>query len=557
MLYNLALQATIAVCLWILVDLPAARGPRSGKWPMALLATSCIAWVLGEWMIHLAASPDEVLLSRRVLFLGAGLLPLAWLWTAAAAARVAWLRRAPWLLLLLALPVLAGPACLFGPPNGLFTSWSARPPVHGPLFNPFAYTAWLLIGIGTGHFLLAAWRLGKQDSLRLAAIFLGGTLPVAANMVHVLLAPFSEDPTPPLLGVGAVLIRFAVIDSGLASFVPLGQRRLFDQLRSGVLVADLAGRVVDVNRAAMALLPGQRLLGRRLDELLAGLRPDGERVLELETVPLRGSLGEVGRAALVSDRTEAARMERQLVQAQKLEAIGVLTAGLAHQINDPLGVAFGNLWLADDFAKRLREPDALGTLPRELRTPAAELREILGDALTGVERIRRLASNVTQFSRPPAPERGPRLLELSTVARKGLALAATGLPDGAIRLISRPAPPVRASEEELIQIVFNLITNALEASGPEPEIEVEIAEAHGGAQLAVRDRGPGLSPEVLPHVFDPFFSTRPRGEAPGLGLSVSLSLARRHGGALEAANRPGGGAVFTLWLPAGEAQPAA
>ncbi len=557
MLYNLALQATIATCLWILLDLPAARGPRTGKWPMALLTTSCIAWVLGEWMIHLAATPDEVLLSRRVLFLGAGVLPMAWLWTASAAARVGWLRRAPWLLLLPALPLLAGPACLYGRPNDLFTSWSARPPVHGPLFYVFATTAWICIAVGTVHFLLAAWRLGKQDSLRFAAIFLGGTLPLAANVVHVLLGPFSEDPTPPLLGVGAVLIRFAVIDSGLASFVPLGQRRLLDQLRSGVLVADLAGRVVDVNRAARELLPGQRLLGRRLDELLAGLRPDGERVLEVETVPLRGNLGEVGRAALVSDRTEAARLERQLVQAQKLEAIGLLTAGLAHQINNPLGVAFGNLWLADDLAKRLREPAVLGSLPRELRAPARELREIVGDALTGVERIRRLVRNVMQFSRPPAPQRGPRLLELSTVARKALALAAAGLPDRSIRLVCHPAPPVRASEEELIQVVSNLVTNAREASGPEPEIEIEVGEAQGGARLAVRDRGPGLAPDVLPHVFDPFFTTRPPGQAPGLGLSVSLSLVRRYGGTLEATNRPGGGAVFTLWLPAASAEPSA
>ena len=555
MLYNLALQATLAVCLWILLDLPAARGPRAGKWPMALLVASCGAWVFGEWMLHLAATPREVLLSRRVLFLGAGALPLAWLWSASEAARVRWLRRAPWLLLFPALPLVAGPACLFGPPNDLFTAWSARPPVHGPLFLPFAVTAWVCILIGTGHFLLAAGRLGKHDSLRFAAIFLGGTLPLAANVVHVLLAPFGEDPTPPLLGVGAVLIRFAVIDSGLASFLPIGQRRLFDQLRSGVLVADLAGRVVDANRAATELLPGQRLLGRRLDEVLTGLQPDGERVLEVETVPLRGSLGELGRAALVSDRTEAARLERQLVQAQKLEALGLLTAGLAHQINDPLGVAFGNLWLADDFAKRLREPAALATLPPELRAPAAELREIVGDALNGAERIRRLVRNVMQFSRPPAPQRGPRLLELSTVARKGLALGAAGLPDGAIRLICRPAPPVRASEEELVQVVFNLITNALEASGPAPEIEIEVEEARGGARLVVRDRGAGLAPEVLPHVFDPFFTTRPRGEAPGLGLSVSLALVRRYGGVLEAANRPGGGAVFAFWLPSGAAPP--
>jgi signal transduction histidine kinase len=100
----------------------------------------------------------------------------------------------------------------------------------------------------------------------------------------------------------------------------------------------------------------------------------------------------------------------------------------------------------------------------------------------------------------------------------------------------------------LVQIATNLLLNAIQASGEVSEIELEVRCDRGQVALSVCDRGPGIPEEFLPHVFDPFFTTKWLGGETGLGLSLSFDLARRHGGTLEAANRPGGGAVFTLWL---------
>src|SRR5690606_23801633 len=142
------------------------------------------------------------------------------------------------------------------------------------------------------------------------------------------------------------------------------------------------------------------------------------------------------------------------------------------------------------------------------------------------------------------------LVDLSRVARAAVAMAGVGLPESALRCRCEPAPRVWAVEGELVQIALNLLVNAVQASAGVPDVEIEVAPAEGGVALRVRDRGCGLAEDVLPRVFDPFFTTKPPGVGTGLGLSLSYDLARRNHGRLEAANRPGGGAEFTLWLPA-------
>jgi signal transduction histidine kinase len=112
---------------------------------------------------------------------------------------------------------------------------------------------------------------------------------------------------------------------------------------------------------------------------------------------------------------------------------------------------------------------------------------------------------------------------------------------------------VLAAESQLVQIVLNLLVNAIQASGEDPDIELAIAPEAGGVSLRVCDRGSGIDEDALPNVFDPFFTTKGPGQGTGLGLSLSYDLARQNGGSLAAHNRKGGGATFVLWLPAAEA----
>jgi signal transduction histidine kinase len=168
----------------------------------------------------------------------------------------------------------------------------------------------------------------------------------------------------------------------------------------------------------------------------------------------------------------------------------------------------------------------------------------------GLERISRLVERLGRFARGSSSDTLSGPVDLCAVAERAGALAGVGLPCGAIRTRLESARPVQANEDALVQIATNLLVNAIQASGDSPDIEVEVHPDAAGVALIVHDRGPGIPEDVLPNIFDPFFTTKRPGEGTGLGLSLSFDLARRYGGTLRAAPRPGGGASFTLWRPA-------
>lgn len=567
MIYDVALQLGIAVCLWILIDLVGARGPRRARLPVALLAIGALLWILGERLTYLGTRDAEVLIGRRILFLGSSLVPAAWLWTGAEASGLVLspLRRRataetggglPWLVVLVATPLLVLYSALWWDPAARFVHPTQRPPVHGPWFWPYTAIAWTTTLAGTGLMLRAAWRRRRERGSdrhwdwRVTAIGASALLPFATNVLHLTLLRLPFDPTPAALGVAGVLVRYAVVESGLAGFVPLGRRDLLEQLATGVLVADATDRVVYANAAARAMVAPDGPLGVPLDVLVARAEAGTARCIEVTRVPVQGRAGRAGSAALLTDRTESARLEQRLAEAQRLESVAILASGVAHEINNPLAVIVGNLALIEDFTKSCNEAAAQGELPAALRADAAELTGAVADVGHGAARIQRIVQSLAALVRPAAEDEALRQLDLARVVRRAHALVAGATPSDAITLRLTPVPLVRGREAELVQICVHLLLNALQASEEPPEIEVELGSREGGVCLEVRDRGQGLSEEALAHLFDPFFTTRrPRG-GPGLGLSLSLALARRHGGWIEAENRLGGGALLRLWLPA-------
>ena len=173
MLYEIGLLCTVGLGLWVLVDVAGARPRRLQALPTALLGASSALWAGGELLITHAAGPEEILLGRRLLYLGTAVLPIAWLWAAADAARARWLARAPWLLALAAVPQAAIYAFLYTEAHAWFVHATAQPPLFGPLFWAHAAIGWSLISLGTGYFLLAAVRLGKASMGRMLAIVIG------------------------------------------------------------------------------------------------------------------------------------------------------------------------------------------------------------------------------------------------------------------------------------------------------------------------------------------------------------------------------------------------
>jgi hypothetical protein len=197
MLYDIGLICTIVLGLWMLVDVASARPRRIQALPMVLLGGSSALWAGGELLITNAAAPEEVLLGRRLLYLGAAILPIAWAWTAADAARARWIVRTPWLVAVPAIPQLMIYALLFTEAHAWFVHGTAWPPAFGPLYWPFAAVGWSLATLATGYFLLAAVRLGKASPMRMLAIVAGSMVPLLANLLYLTTSKFqtSADPT--------------------------------------------------------------------------------------------------------------------------------------------------------------------------------------------------------------------------------------------------------------------------------------------------------------------------------------------------------------------------
>jgi signal transduction histidine kinase len=219
--------------------------------------------------------------------------------------------------------------------------------------------------------------------------------------------------------------------------------------------------------------------------------------------------------------------QEKLVQSEKLAGIGRLAAGVAHEINNPLAVILG-------YARLLRHQAQGGV--------ADDLQIIEDETL----RAKLIVDGLLDLSRPMALE--PERVDLGSLCHEAVArLREIRVLEGVDVAVSGAAT-VDGHPQKLRQVVLNLVKNAAEASGPGGHVDVRIVAGHGSARVEVRDSGQGLSTDVRQRLFEPFFTTKDTGT--GLGLAVSQGIARAHGGEIEAESLDGGGARFTVTLPA-------
>jgi two-component system, NtrC family, sensor kinase len=227
--------------------------------------------------------------------------------------------------------------------------------------------------------------------------------------------------------------------------------------------------------------------------------------------------------------------QEQLVRSEKLAGIGRLAAGVAHEINNPLGVILG-------YAKLLRKR-AEGPLAEDLAVVEEE-------AL----RAKEIVDGLLDLSRPLPPASDEpvdlRALADDVVSR----LRDARLLEG-VAVVVDGAASAPGSAEKLRQVLVNLVRNAAEAAAPEGRVTISVGARDGVAEVLVDDTGPGIAEDARARLFEPFFTTKPRGT--GLGLAVSRAIARGHGGELALAAAAGGGARFALTLPAASARPRA
>ena len=232
------------------------------------------------------------------------------------------------------------------------------------------------------------------------------------------------------------------------------------------------------------------------------------------------------------------RMQRQLVTSEKLAAIGELTAGVAHEINNPIAVIQGNLDVMRDILGEAAEP-----VKNEIRLIDEQ-----------VNRIRIIVTKLLQFARPGEFAGYVEEVDVGAVLVDCLVLAQHHLSKRAIAVGKEfsATVSVQVNRHELQQVLINLIVNAVQAmpEGGTLTLTTRDWEEDGepkGVCIGVRDTGQGIRPDDLARIFDPFFTTK-KTEGTGLGLSISHSLIKRYGGNITVESRVGEGAEFTVWL---------
>ncbi|MHB1561222.1 MAG: sensor histidine kinase [Isosphaeraceae bacterium] len=291
------------------------------------------------------------------------------------------------------------------------------------------------------------------------------------------------------------------------------------------------------------------------DELRARLRA-GERILRLEH-QLR--------------EAQAARL-----QAEQLAGLGRLAAGVAHEINNPIAFVTNNLAvLRRDVGSVLtvlaRYESGREALARSDPSLVAEIERLEDEAdlayfrenyerifertAEGLQRIRRIVQDLRDFARLDEAE--SKEVDLNVAVRSAIAALGHELGARSIRVETTPGevPPVVCHPAKINQVFYNVLHNAMQATAPGGSIEVRTraegnhAEA-GTVVVEVEDHGVGIAPEHLPHLFEPFFTTRPVGSGTGLGLSVAYGILRDHGGTIEVESTLGRGSVFRIRIPA-------
>ena len=564
------------------------RRKTAFQWLLLALLASIALWTSGV-LLRFSTSSLATLRAALDLIL-AGVLLTSTLWLVVAAhhtrARLA-LRPLAWL------AISAPPAALFlalltNDGHRLvvrevgFASLEAGPAgFAGPLFWVLTLWGWSCVATGSALYVRWARRMVARDERWRGVLCITAALvPGLTSVLYVFqIVPLSFDLTPAGLTATMALLSVAIFRYQLLESLPLARRDVVAHLDDGLVMSDRAGLVTDLNPAAERILgaPAAALRGRSVGPVLDALAPESQReaiaraqgergdgrggVLELRSVDQRvielcgsdvcdGSGEPVGRLVVLRDRTDERRYEHLVRRTQKLETVGALAAGIAHEVNDPLALIHTNLAQVQRLGECVEE--AQGGPDAKLADELADLEAIAEETLAGVERIAHIVANMRRLSFECVPSRD--CVDLGEVVRDAGRLArldACSSPTLEISLRG-DLPTVRGSAERLVQIVLNLIENARHAltGTPAGRIRIEARADGGWVEIAVEDNGPGVPESARERIFDPFFTTKGPDSGMGLGLAIAFDIAREHAGVLEERGRTGAGARFVLRLPA-------
>lgn len=292
----------------------------------------------------------------------------------------------------------------------------------------------------------------------------------------------------------------------------------------------------------------------------------------------------IGRRAehnLLQQENDRENAQRQLAQSEKMASLGQMVAGVAHQLNTPLAFSHNNVSLVMQQLEQMEKPLRLGTkLAQLVRRATGDrvvlnlqqvrphidgceadpqdvpmMRDMLGDVLHGIEQMSEMVVNMRDFTRLDRANVGEYDLNkgLKTVAY----VARSAIPNG-IQIVEQygPVPPILCTPSQLNQVFLNLINNAAQAIREIGKVTLRTRVEGTRVRVDVEDDGAGIPSDVLPQIFESYFTTKPEGVGTGLGLSIARDIVRQHGGDIEVKTKLGKGTTFTVWLPLQGSEPA-
>jgi signal transduction histidine kinase len=252
---------------------------------------------------------------------------------------------------------------------------------------------------------------------------------------------------------------------------------------------------------------------------------------------------------MVQERT------RQLIHADRLASLGTLSAGIAHEINNPTTFITGNLQTLEQFWKKLvlylEQSARQDPLDPKLQYILDEFPSMIRSIRNGADRINNIVSGLKMFARKDTTIK--EWIDFNNVLQEALSLTHNRLKyniEVAVE-IDEKLPNLWANEQQMVQVMVNLLVNAADAIGDKAgRIQVSARSAGPGrVEIEVDDSGAGMPPEIAGKIFDPFFTTKPVGEGTGLGLSITHGIIQDHQGSIQVDSRVNQGTTFTISLP--------
>jgi len=324
---------------------------------------------------------------------------------------------------------------------------------------------------------------------------------------------------------------------------------LEDQVRQRT--AELEAAVRENEKINRALLHAKEQMAFEIDE-----RKSAHAALEKEKDEQR---------VLIKKLEEA---HNQLLQSEKLASIGQLAAGVAHEINNPIGFVNSNLGTLKNYVGDLLQivdlyasADHLLAVDPALHRDIAAARDkadldflrsdietLIAESIEGTARVRRIVQDLRDFSRVDSHEWQWADLHAGLESTLNVVMSEIKYKADVVRQFGT-LPKVECMPAQLNQVFMNMLVNAAQAIAEHGTITLCSGCADDQVWISIADTGKGIAPELLTRIFDPFFTTKPVGKGTGLGLSVSYGIVDKHGGRIEVESPPGQGAMFTIWLP--------